>query len=494
MTKTLWLFTIGMFSVGAVAAPLAPQTLQARINASGAKWSAGDTPISRLSPESRKHLFGAVLPEGFGEFFRPTHARHTHGLPSSIDWRNVNGTAFTSPILNQGNCGSCVAFATIGTLETQMNIARNTPYSPWEFSPQYLFDCGGGSCDQGWTPDAAVSSLQDQGVPDEACMPYMSGATGQDESCSAACSDADSRSLKIVGSSTPTSFFLDVDAVKTALQKGPLVTTMSVYSDFLLYKSGVYKHVTGDMEGGHGVSIVGYNDADQAFIVRNSWGDTWGENGYFRIAYDDDSGVGAQTWQLQVPDSDGYVTLGSLRDNAVLTGTMSLNPISTYSGTTGIDVTLTRADGHQVWWGSPGQLHSVSLDSTQYADGEYTIVATAHHGGTDSTSQAHRVYICNGKFTGSIQTNLTNGQTVTGQQEVTLTLASSPIPFTRVNFTVTSVATGEQWFRSTYNTVPSMQMLWRAQLLPDGQYDLTFEGVSGSFSAKSAPLRVTVQN
>ena len=60
---------------------------------------------------------------------------------------------------------------------------------------------------------------------------------------------------------------------------------MTVYKDFTHYKSGIYKHVDGNKLGGHAVTIVGYNDAEKYWLVRNSWGTHWGENGYFKIAY-----------------------------------------------------------------------------------------------------------------------------------------------------------------------------------------------------------------
>jgi hypothetical protein len=56
-----------------------------------------------------------------------------------------------------------------------------------------------------------------------------------------------------------------------------------IYTDFLSYKSGVYSQVTGVAEGGHSVTIVGYDDAEQSWIVKNSFGPEWGEEGYFRI-------------------------------------------------------------------------------------------------------------------------------------------------------------------------------------------------------------------
>ncbi len=77
-----------------------------------------------------------------------------------------------------------------------------------------------------------------------------------------------------------------VDAIKSALiTYGPLVTTMNVYADFYYYTEGVYSHTSGALEGGHAILIIGYDDTNQYFIVKNSWGTTWGEAGFFRIAY-----------------------------------------------------------------------------------------------------------------------------------------------------------------------------------------------------------------
>ena len=77
-----------------------------------------------------------------------------------------------------------------------------------------------------------------------------------------------------------------VSAIKDALVNyGPLVTTFSVYADFFSYNGGIYSYTSGAYQGGHAVLIVGYDDVNQCFIVKNSWGTGWGEAGYFRIAY-----------------------------------------------------------------------------------------------------------------------------------------------------------------------------------------------------------------
>jgi C1A family cysteine protease len=77
----------------------------------------------------------------------------------------------------------------------------------------------------------------------------------------------------------------DEDLLDNLVNYGPLVTTMQVYQDFYSYKSGIYSYVSGSLPGGHGVTVVGYDDANQCFMAKNTWGKSWGENGFFRIAY-----------------------------------------------------------------------------------------------------------------------------------------------------------------------------------------------------------------
>lgn len=126
--------------------------------------------------------------------------------------------------------------------------------------------------------------MRDTGLPLESCYPY----TATDGVCTYACTNWQSSAYKIHDWSwvvpygtTPTTA-----ALKNALYTyGPLATTMAVYSDFFNYSSGVYKYTSGYLAGYHAIIIVGYNDSSQYFIVKNSWGAGWGEQGYFRIAY-----------------------------------------------------------------------------------------------------------------------------------------------------------------------------------------------------------------
>ena len=103
----------------AAAGELTLQELQVQMKRAGATWAAGEYEV--------KPRLGAILPEGFGENWRPAVETKDRSLPAALDWRNKDGVNYASPILNQGSCGSCVAFAAVSTMETQMNITRKTP-------------------------------------------------------------------------------------------------------------------------------------------------------------------------------------------------------------------------------------------------------------------------------------------------------------------------------------------------------------------------------
>ncbi|XP_059146475.1 cathepsin B-like cysteine proteinase, partial [Physella acuta] len=66
----------------------------------------------------------------------------------------------------------------------------------------------------------------------------------------------------------------------------PVTAAFDVYSDFLSYKTGVYKHTTGSYEGGHAVKIIGYGteNGQDYWLVANSWNEDWGDKGFFKIA------------------------------------------------------------------------------------------------------------------------------------------------------------------------------------------------------------------
>ncbi|MCX6722449.1 MAG: hypothetical protein NT094_00065, partial [Candidatus Staskawiczbacteria bacterium] len=104
-------------------------------------------------------------------------------LPSTFDWRNINGRNYITPVKDQHYCGSCAVFATIGSLEGEVNAYYNNPSINLDLSEQDLVSCSGaGSCSTGFS--VTLPYIRSIGVTDEACFPY----TSKDSSCSEKCS------------------------------------------------------------------------------------------------------------------------------------------------------------------------------------------------------------------------------------------------------------------------------------------------------------------
>ena len=254
----------------------------------GAKWIAQENPISLLPQDERIKRLGAIEPE---EELDVSAIRHKDFytpllLAAAFDWRN-NGGNYVTPIRNQGSCGSCWAFAATAALESKALITFNSPGTNLNLSEQIVVSCAGaGSCNGG-SPGGASNFFVSTGTNLETCYPY----TATDGNCSSACPNWQNSSYKIDGWSYASTGSPTADALKNAIYaKGPLVAVFDVYTDFFSYHTGVYSYVSGNYEGGHAVLIVGWNDSDNAFIVKNSWGTGWGESGYFRIAYSELTG------------------------------------------------------------------------------------------------------------------------------------------------------------------------------------------------------------
>jgi C1A family cysteine protease len=256
--------------------------LQEAIQSQGYTWEAGQTSMSALPPEEHKYHLGLELvPEEMAhlESAWAEAVAMAATFPPAWDWRDVSGANWTTPIRDQKACGSCVAFGTVGVLETMLKRHQGDATLTPDLAEAHLFFCGcGNCCSKGWWPSYALDYAKNSGVPDEACFPYQD----HDMPCSNTCTDWQSKVVKVVSWQE----VLDVGARKEWLStKGPMIGCMAVYRDFFNYKSGVYRHTTGTLAGYHAVCVVGYSEADQCWIVKNSWGPGWGDAGWFKIGY-----------------------------------------------------------------------------------------------------------------------------------------------------------------------------------------------------------------
>lgn len=216
-------------------------------------------------------------------------------IPTFLDWRDIDGASYVSGVRNQGVCGSCWDFATIAMLESQAMIALHQPNTDPDFSEQYVLSCigGGNDCDGGSGSDAC-DFLQTEGAPNEPCFEYE-----DDDSvpCSEACSDAPNQLHRVGEWWYVTTTTYDLDPIRNALQWGPLITWMRIHESFEFYQEGDIYSADGSPYTGenHLVLIVGYDDANQCWIAKNSWGTDWGDDGFFRIAYDNGCWFGLYT-------------------------------------------------------------------------------------------------------------------------------------------------------------------------------------------------------
>jgi len=241
--------------------------------------------------------------------------------PASFDWRSQNGQNWMTSVKNQGSCGSCWAFASAGVTEGTYNIKSGNPNLDLDLAEEYLVsDCytmgSYGNCCGGNYVDA-LSYVQANGIPDEACLPYVdqssctcssscgtgctyhSGGACSNATCSNRCANYQSRSVKINA----------VTAVPAAqmkqilVDKGPLVVAMGVGGGYggAFDAQGVY-HCTNDSGANHAVVITGYDDAGGYWIVKNSWGSTWNGDGYFKVGYGE-CAIETYAYYVDVPAS-----------------------------------------------------------------------------------------------------------------------------------------------------------------------------------------------
>jgi len=211
-------------------------------------------------------------------------------LPDSWDWRNVSGIDYVSEVRNQGGCGSCYAFSSMGMLESRVRVlTKNT--KQYTFSPQDIVSCSELSqgCEGGFPYLIAGRYGKDYGVVEEACNPYMGKDT---KTCSTkSCLRHYTAKYSYVGGYYGACS--EEEMKKALVTGGPMSVSFEVYKDFMMYKSGVYHHTNllGNFhpfeETNHAVLLVGYGtdevSGDHYWTVKNSWGTGWGEGGYFRI-------------------------------------------------------------------------------------------------------------------------------------------------------------------------------------------------------------------
>ncbi|CAG2104562.1 unnamed protein product [Medioppia subpectinata] len=271
-----------------------------KINAVQSSWTAKHYPqFEGKSLKYMHHMHGGPNSRIFNypspAPVTPEVQAQADALPESFDWRNVSGVSYVTSVKDQGGCGSCYAFGSLGMIEGRLKLLSNNTESI-DLSEQDVVSCSlyNQGCAGGFPYLTAGKYAQDYGVTLEANNPYK----GSDSKCTtkAGAERIYTASYKYVGG-----YYggCNEELMRISLvNDGPLAISFryGMFDDFVSYGSGIYtptevKHDNGKynpfVEVNHSVLIVGYGkDAKTGkkyWIVKNSWGASWGDHGYFQI-------------------------------------------------------------------------------------------------------------------------------------------------------------------------------------------------------------------
>jgi len=278
------------------------EEIRAKIKHNGYDFTVKSNWVFNMTADEKKKFFSRRAsvgsePAGLYKSMNPLDTQLGKVLPSSFDWRSYNGHSYIGPIRDQGTCGACYAFGACAAAEGTYNWA-NGKYDAncVDFSESYIIWCLGRlneykshffGCDGADYTYSEVAALTVEGITNETNFPYT---TSDPDSCT--------------HWGDPTTVFdswrrigcNDIDAVKTAIMTyGVVDAAVYVEKAFSGYESGIYEDSNTscdsdpcyDATTNHAIALVGWDDngGDGYWILRNSWGTSWGESGYMRIKY-----------------------------------------------------------------------------------------------------------------------------------------------------------------------------------------------------------------
>jgi len=247
------------------------------MNAKGNKFELGVTPFADLTADEFDAThFGIKKPDQMWGSLPNlgTHQYKGEALAASVDWTTKGAV---TPVKNQGQCGSCWSFSTTGSLEGASQIASGNLVS---LSEQQFVDCDkvDSGC-SGGLMDNAFKFAEANAICTEDSYPYTAkGGTCASSSCTVGLAKGSVTGFKDVSSDSE-------QAMMSAIAQQPVSIAIEAdKSVFQLYKSGVLKSTCGSNLD-HGVLAVGYGteDGQDYWLVKNSWGSSWGASGFIKL-------------------------------------------------------------------------------------------------------------------------------------------------------------------------------------------------------------------
>ena len=284
----------------------------------------------------------------------------TNVLPTSFSWAAQQKC---SPVKNQGSCGSCWAFAACGVFESDIlrfdGVTRN-------LSEQWFVNCSQYDCDGGWCP---ADMFKSKGAVYETDEPY--------KAANGTCKNSYTYHEKILGykeiGTQPTT-----DQIKNAIYTyGPVWVCVNAGSNFNAYNGGVLsKTDAGDIN--HAVVLVGWDDNYSCWVMRNSWGSSWGESGYMRIKYGI-SKIGYKATYFVYKDPTTGIETNEVNSssttvypNPIVDGRFTVN-LNHFSNNETIVVTVVDVQGRTVSKQEVKQNTSLEVDAASFSPGMYFV-------------------------------------------------------------------------------------------------------------------------
>lgn len=301
-------------------------------------WRARVTSLSEMSYSEKKDMYGGVVPQmyGFehyaggifvmpGEYLNSPSPRSSNDYVQEWDWRNRHGKNWMTFVKDQGGCGSCWAFSAIGAFEAYINLYYNQLLN-YDLSEQELISCSDAGTCGGGSLSTALSHIQDYGAIPEECFPYS--ATNRP------CNKCDNPSDILSFEQHYGAYMANEDSLKRTLFRAPLAGSITLWSHTIVLAG--YKQIhSGENyytinNNSYTVSIPSDDPlvGHPAWLIKNSWGNSWGDNGYGYVAmlYSNTSSkqkiLGVVTSQIlndndivcEDADGDGYYFWG-ISDN-----------------------------------------------------------------------------------------------------------------------------------------------------------------------------------